>query len=128
MPKRYVAYTNLNAKNPSGSYVDPDDYGGLDSEEFNYLLEHENVVPLGHPAASIAMGEAPEDTSTASDAEEVARLRARVAELEAAQPVQNKPVQPTPPVAPTSTSTPASTQARAPAAGASGASGAKTGG
>ncbi len=45
--KGYVAYADLGKG--SGAPVNPDDHGGVDSEEFKYMLEHRTVLPLGDP-------------------------------------------------------------------------------
>lgn len=47
---RYVAYSNL-ANHKSGAEVNPDDFGGVDSEDFRYMLEHRTIVPRGDPDA-----------------------------------------------------------------------------
>jgi hypothetical protein len=78
---QYVAYVDMG--NGVGSKVDPEDHGGEDSDDFQYMLERRTVVPIGDPDASIAMGKAPEAAADEKDAE-LAALRARVAELEAA--------------------------------------------
>jgi hypothetical protein len=47
---KFVAYSNL-TNHKSGAPVDPEDFGGIDSEQFRYMLEHRTVVPLGDPDA-----------------------------------------------------------------------------
>jgi hypothetical protein len=48
MAKGYVAYADLGGRG-SGAPVDPDEYGGVDSEDFKYMLERRTVLPLGDP-------------------------------------------------------------------------------
>src|SRR6266568_7718670 len=90
---QYVAYTDLGGG--SGAPVDPDDHGGEDSDNFQYMLERRTVVPLSDPDAAIAMGRQPDTTLAsaedlaAKDAE-LESLRARVVELEAAKAAADK--------------------------------------
>lgn len=80
---KFVAYTDLGAG--SGALVDPEEYGGVDSENFQYMLTHRAVVPISDPDAAVAMGKAAEVELPPDEVAELARLRARVAELEAEQ-------------------------------------------
>lgn len=83
---KYVAYTDLGPGQESGTTVNPEDFGGEESADFRYYLEHGNIVPVTHPAAAIAMGEAPEvEDTTATQAAEIDILKARIAELEQAK-------------------------------------------
>ena len=83
---KYVAYTDLGPDLPSGATVNPAAFGGEESDDFKYLLDHGNVLPVSHPSAAIAMGSSPEieDNSAAHQAE-VDALKARIAELEASK-------------------------------------------
>src|SRR5712691_2559710 len=98
MPKtktKYVAYSDLGSNGASGSFVDPDDFGGEDSDNFQYMLDHRSIVPLGDPDAAIAMGSAgavaaADEEAAVREAEMVA-LRARIAELEAAASTKAAP-------------------------------------
>jgi hypothetical protein len=86
---RYVAYTDLGPGHESGALVDPADFGGEESDNFKYLLEHGNILPVSHPSAAIAMGANPnvsdaDDVSAAKDAQ-IEELKAQLAVLEAAQ-------------------------------------------
>lgn len=83
MPTKYVAYTNLGEGQETGTFVDPKNYGGEDSDNFQYMLARRSVVPISDPDAAIAMGKAAEDGVPDEREEELAELRARVAELEA---------------------------------------------
>ena len=79
----YIAYVDHG--NGVGAKVNPNDFdGGEEGDDFQYALLHRTVVPLGDPDASIAMGKAPVDVAAEETAAELAALRARVAELEAA--------------------------------------------
>jgi hypothetical protein len=81
--QKYVAYADLGKG--SGVFVNPEDHGGEDSEDFQYMLEHRSVVPLGDPDAAIAMGKAPEEAVDTAKDDEIAALKAKIADLEAEQ-------------------------------------------
>ena len=82
---QYVAYVDLG--NGVGAKVNPDEHGGEDSDDFQYMLERRTVVPISHPDAAIAMGQSPGGAGALADERdaEIEALRAKIAELEAAQ-------------------------------------------
>lgn len=82
--KRWVAYTDLGSG--SGSFVDPEDHGGEESDNWKYMVDHRVVVPLGDPDAAIVMGSeaavAAADEEKAAQEAEVQALKDRIKELE----------------------------------------------
>lgn len=85
---RYVAYSNL-ANHKSGAEVDPADFGGEDSEDFQYMLERRTIVPLGDPDAP-----APPDEEEEAPVEEEEEAPAASSGGGAADPTVRQPGQP----------------------------------
>jgi hypothetical protein len=108
---RYVAYSNL-ANHKPGAEVNPDDFGGADSDDFKYMLEHRTIVPMGDPDAPAP----PDDEEEAAPApSEKASTDSRTADQTVRQPGQ-APAEMTSTGAvtkPTSGSSPASSSAAA---------------
>jgi hypothetical protein len=108
---RYVAYSEL-ANHKPGAEVDPADFGGVDSDDFRYMLEHRTIVPMGDPDAPAP----PDDEEEAAPApSEKASTDSRTADQTVRQPGQ-APAEMTSTGAvtkPTSGSSPASSSAAA---------------
>jgi hypothetical protein len=86
---RWVAYSNLG--NGSGAEVNPDDFGGLDSENWRYMVERRTVVPMGDPDAP-APPDQPEDERPEPELTELeeAQLRSLLAKKERAGKTQGE--------------------------------------
>lgn len=84
--QRWVAYSDLGPNGASGSFVDPDNHGGVDSDNWKYMVDHRVVLPLGDPDAALVMGSAgavaAADAESAARDEEMQALKARIKELE----------------------------------------------
>jgi hypothetical protein len=90
---KYIAYTDLGPGRESGTPVDPEDFGGEKSDDFQYLLEHGNILPVNHPSAAVAMGGAPEVETLVADRDaEIASLKEQVAKLQAEKDEANKSI------------------------------------
>jgi hypothetical protein len=64
--QKFVAYSNL-TNHKSGAPVDPEDFGGVDSADFRYMLEHRTVVPVGDPDAPAPPDDEEEDQPAPSE-------------------------------------------------------------